>query len=35
MVVNKDKAMENRELIGDLLRERGWTLSIAESVPED
>ena len=31
MVVNKDKAMKIEKLIGDLLRERGWTLSIAES----
>jgi PncC family amidohydrolase len=31
MVVNKDKAMKIEKLIGDLLRKRGWTLSIAES----
>jgi nicotinamide-nucleotide amidase len=31
MVIYKDKAMKLEKLIGDLLRERGWTLSIAES----
>jgi PncC family amidohydrolase len=31
MVVNKDEAMKIEKLIGDLLRKRGWTLSIAES----
>jgi PncC family amidohydrolase len=31
MVANKDEAMKIEKLIGDLLRNRGWTLSIAES----
>ena len=31
IVIYKDKAMKLEKLIGDLLRERGWTVSIAES----
>jgi len=29
--IDEDKAMKLEKRIGDLLRERGWTLSIAES----
>jgi PncC family amidohydrolase len=31
IVIHKDQTMKLEKLIGDLLRERGWTISIAES----